>query len=145
MSTFIDGNTQKAVEYVFDVMQNVYGDKWERTHTSGIDDAKSLWAYQLNAYTHTANAKKSILWACKNLPNHVPTAIGFCSLCRAAYNLMEESKPVVETEPKPALQKTKNKKVLIRPKAWAYKLKARHEAGEKLHTYQITCYQEALR
>ena len=138
---FIDANLQKVVNYVFDVMKHAYGDKWERSLTGGIDDAKSVWAYQLSAYTRSPEAKKSILWACKNLPNHVPTAIEFCSLCRAAYNLLVENQPVTAT----AVKKIKNKKILVRPKAWAYKLKQRHEAGEKLHTFQIMCYQEALK
>lgn len=31
------------------------------------------------------------------------------------------------------------------PKAWAHRLKARHEAGERLNAYQVACYRQTLR
>jgi hypothetical protein len=146
--TFIDKDTQKAVDYVFEKLKTTYGEKWERSLTTGVDDAKSIWAYQLSVYTQSDETKKCILWACKHLPNHVPNVIEFGSLCRAGHNLLVVSHQDVEpssTKITETIKKIKNKKVLVRPKDWAFKLKARHDAGEKLHPYQIACYQEALR
>ncbi len=75
----------EAVDYVFSHLAAAYGAAWDRSlGTAPIADVKSFWADRLSDFTHSENAKRSILWALKNLPERVPNAIEFHKLCRAA-------------------------------------------------------------
>ena len=141
----------KAVDHVFAVLAATYGAGWDRAlGAAPIGDVKTAWAHQLGQFTHSIPAKRAIVWALKNLPEFAPSAIAFRNLCRQAPNAV----PLALPEPKadPARVATELAKLgAVRAKAaingmkdWAHRLKARHEAGEKLNPNQIRCFTEAL-
>lgn len=78
-------NATAAVDHVFAVLGATYGTAWDRSlGTSPINDVKTVWGDALGDFLHTDDAKRSILWALKNLPDTVPNARQFRTLCRTA-------------------------------------------------------------
>lgn len=151
----IFGNTDDAgmaVEHVFNVLAAVYMAGWKRAiGTAPIVDVKTVWAFQLGHFTHSKNAKRAILWALKNLPDAPPNAIQFRNLCRMAPAAELPALPEPVANPaRVAAELGKLEHVRNAPasphgmKDWAYRLKARHDAGDKLNPNQIRCYQAAL-
>lgn len=148
------GNTDdsaKAVDHVFAVLEATYGAAWGRSiGTAPIGTIKTVWAFQLGQFTHSVQAKRAIIWALKNLPEHAPSAIAFKNLCRQAPNIIHLALP--EPAANPARMAEELAKLgVVRAKAtasgmrdWAHRLKRRHDAGEVLNLNQIACFQAAL-
>ena len=146
------GNTDdaaKAVDHVFAVLEATYGPAWDRVKGAApIGTIKTVWAYQLGQFTHSNTAKRSILWALKNLPDTAPSAMQFRNLCRSAPgapSVLELPRPPQD----PAIVAAivggiKSKTVVNGMKDWAFRIKSRHEAGEKLNSNQVKSYQIAL-
>lgn len=142
-------NPTLAVDHVFIVLAATYGPAWERVRGSApIRDVKTVWGFQLSHFTHSQTAKRSIMWALKNLPDSAPSAIQFRNLCRSApgaASKLELPRPPQDPAIVSAIVKgLKGKTVVNGMKDWAHRLKARHEAGEKLNSYQVMSYQAAL-
>lgn len=86
-----------AVDHVFSVMGATYGAAWDRSLGSApISDVKTIWGDALSDFMHSENAKRAILWGLKNLPDTVPNARQFRSLCRNA----PSKEPVMLPAPK---------------------------------------------
>lgn len=143
----------KAVDHVFTVLEATYGAAWVRSvGTAPIADVKTIWAHQLSNFTHSKQAKKSIMWALRSLPEHAPNAVAFRNLCRQAPAADATlALPEPAADPARVAVELANLVHVRRPaiigqgmKDWAHRLKARHEAGERLNPNQIRCYTEAL-
>ncbi len=142
-------DSARAVDHVFAVLEATYGPAWDRSKGAApIGTIKTVWAFQLGNFTHTNAAKRNILWALKNLPDAPPNAIQFRSLCRSAPGVaaaLELPRPPQDPAVVSAIVGgLKAKTVINGMKDWAYRLRARHDAGEKLNPNQIRCYQEAI-
>jgi crotonobetainyl-CoA:carnitine CoA-transferase CaiB-like acyl-CoA transferase len=95
---------------------------------------------------------RRIVWALDNLPERVPNVIQFKNLCRMA------PAPEVPMLPEPPADPARVAAELAKlapmmaertervdPKAWAKKLRFRSLAGERLNSFQIQAYKQALK
>ena len=144
------GNTDdaaKAVDHVFAVLEATYGAAWARTlGTAPIGTIKTVWAFQLGQFTHTNAAKRSIVWALKNLPDAAPSAMQFRNLCRSA-----PGAPAVLELPRPPqnpaivsaiVNGLKASPVVVGPKDWAHRIIAKHAAGSHVNAYPLRAARE---
>lgn len=142
----------KAMERLFDRLAATYGAGWERSlGGSPIADVKTIWAHELSGFETRLYC---VAWALENLPERAPNVIEFRNLCRRAP--FHDESPALLPEPKadPArvaaeLAKLSSLRATVTGngkdmKAWAYRLKARDDQGEKLSRYQRECYRTAL-
>ena len=142
------------VDYVFERLAATYGAAWDRAlGQTPIVDVKTVWADCLSSFLHSDDAKRAILWALKNLPERVVNAIEFRNLCRMApARQNQEVLPAPAADPVRVaaelakLGQVRSRQLAAAPgmKDWAYCLKARHDAGEKLGMYQVSSYQAAI-
>ena len=145
----------KAIERLFDRLGATYGREWTGKW-DGIDDSsvKSLWAHELSAFADRERMT-AVAWALENLPEKCPNAIQFRNLCRQAPQWQALQLDAPKADPRivdaemakiaaTALRSSSNPEQRGDPLAWAKRLKARHDKGEKLGHYQIFCYRKAL-
>lgn len=145
-------NVDKAVAYVFSELASTYGAAWDKSlGQAPIADVKTKWADALEVYLHSEEAKKSIMWALKNLPDRVINSREFRTLCGHAPARVMPALPEPKADPaRVAAELAKLGHVRVATssphgmKDWAHRLKYRHEAGQKLSMYQISCYRDAL-
>lgn len=130
-------NASAAVDHVFSVMAATYGAAWDRSlGTAPILDVKTIWGDALSDFMHSDDAKRAIVWALKNLPDDVPNARKFRSLCRQA------PAKVVPMLPAPVVNPEISAKVLgglkasappkVDHKAWAHRIIERAKSGAKV-------------
>ena len=111
-----------------------------------IEDVKADWAHELRGFQQNPAAIKFALENC--LSGKPPTVHDFKALCIRR----PDSTPALPSPPadpervaaelaKLAQVQTATK---VDHKAWAKRLKQRHDAGEKLNQNQIRCYRNAL-
>ena len=136
------------VEEIFNRLAVTYGSAFlDRYAGQDLTDIKTDWSARLAGLE---NAPSVIAYALQNLPARAPNVIEFTELCRRA------PLPEVKHLPAPVADPALRERLLaaIKPldqgssydhKAWARRLKARHEAGDKLSAFQVQCYREALR
>lgn len=144
----------KWVDAIFTRLSVVYGrdflGRWEGVPIAAV---KTDWGECLKGFFDQPDA---IAFALANLPySKPPTALEFRAICRQA----PTTNPIALPEPKAdhaivAEQLRKMAATAIRssadrdkqgdPLAWAKRLKARHDGGEKLGMFQIHCYRVAL-
>lgn len=140
----------RAMERLFDRLAATYGAAWERSlGGSPIADVKTIWAHELSGFETRLYC---VAWALENLPERAPNVIEFRNLCRSAPS--QESPLLPEPKADPArvaaeMAKLSSLRSTLTSnntdmKAWAYRLKARDEQGEKLSRYQRECYRTAL-
>ena len=135
------------VDKLFQKLALVYGVDIAKRY-SGLDPAavKQEWANCLGGFKHNPQAIK---FALEHLPSdRCPTMLQFRDLCRQA------PPPVQTALPEPKADKvvvTKEMAKIVKDafaiddhKAWAYRLKQRHDNGEPLSPMQIKAYKEAL-
>lgn len=144
----------KAIERLFDRLGATYGREWTGKW-DGIDDSsvKSLWAHELSAFADRERMT-AVAWALENLPEKCPNAIQFRNLCRQAPQWQALQLDAPKADPRIVdAEMAKIAASVLKPKAeggkvdylaWAKRLKARHDGGEKLGMYQIYCYRKAL-
>lgn len=140
------------VEYIFKTMAAVYGAAWERSMGQApLADVMTAWEYHMQPFTQSQATKKMIVWALDNLPDRVPNVLEFKALCRRTPALETPMLPEPVADParmKSELAKLGHVKISDKPahgmKDWAYRLKTRHENGERLNGNQIRCYRLAL-
>ena len=143
----------RAVERLFDRLALTYGAEWSGKWRD-VDEValKSMWAHELSQFDVRLTA---IGWALENLPPKCPNLIEFKLLCRQAPREMlsqldapKADRTIVDAEmakiAATALRSSSNPEQRGDPLAWAKRLKARHDKGEKLGHYQIFCYRKAL-
>lgn len=149
-----DEQKTNVVEYVFKRLAATYGAAWDRSlGQAPISDVMTVWDYQLQQFTQSTSAKKMIMWALDNLPDRCPNVIEFKALCRRA----PLAAPLALPEPLADPERVAAELAKLAPlrtkaatdqghgmKAWAYRLKERHEAGERLNANRIRCYRNAL-
>lgn len=134
------------VEKIFQKLTLTFGrDFTSRWEGIPLEEVKADWAHELARLQDTPNAiAYGLAHIVKGKP---PTAHDFRAAC-LLYNA-----PMVALESPPANPDLVAKELakLAKPvahydfKAWARILQTRHEAGEKLGSYQIACYKKALR
>lgn len=151
----IDENAGSAatVEYVFQVLLATYGQAWERSlGTAPPGDVKTVWANALDGVSHSKAARKSISWALNNLPEKPPNSREFLALCRRVPAADVPKLPEPKADPaRVAAELAKLAPIRAAVpdsphgmKAWAYRLQARHAAGERMNPNQIRCFTAAL-
>ena len=141
----------KAIDRLFQRLNATYGsDFLGRYKGTPESDLKTVWAHELAGFENHLHA---LAWALENLPERAPNVIEFRNLARRA--------PAPElprlTEPKPDLARVNAELAKLAPlKAmianakpvsgldWAYSLKRRDNAGEKLNITVRTMYRQAL-
>jgi hypothetical protein len=141
-----------AVEYIFSRMAATYGSSWERAMgQSPAADIKTAWASAIGVYLHSTAAKQSIVWALDNLPDRCPNPREFKTLCGHAPALVVAALPSPKANPERMAAEISKlgsiKGASPSPhgmRAWAYSLKAQHEAGRSLNSNQISNYRAAL-
>jgi hypothetical protein len=139
------------VEKIFEKLSVTYGRdflaRWDGFKDEAMLDVKRDWAMELGGFIEQPDA---ISHALAHLPAKAPNVLEFRQLCRSA------PKPEFKQLPRPAQDPQKVAEVVgvvkskltqlpaVEPKAWARKLKARHDRGEKLAPHQIAAYRKAL-
>lgn len=132
------------IDALFARLTGLYGNRFTNMW-SNIDAklVRQTWASEL------AGVKPAgIKYALDHLPDEFPpTALQFKKIC-----LMrpDDSPKITYDAPaspevrKAILQSMKPANVPGGMKAWAFALQARHDSGDKLSPYQVTCYRAAL-
>lgn len=142
------------IEKIFTYMSGLYGSKFsDLWRGSDLNTVKQLWAEKLGGFEPIPGAIKEALDALDGKP-FPPTLPEFLELCRESARRQTAQKPMLEHKPTPEEIKrgqeaaSKLYTALSQKndhKAWARRLKARNESGEKLSLLQIQGYQDALR
>ncbi|GAB3188613.1 hypothetical protein [Hydrogenophaga aquatica] len=142
----------KAIDRLFERLAATYGAQWTRQWADvPMADVKAAWAHELSTF---AQSLHRIAWALENLPPKCPNVIEFKHLCRQAPS------PEAPRLPEPKADPERVKRELAKlgdvrtqtvqtattdHKAWAKRILARHEAGEKINPTSLRFAREALR
>jgi hypothetical protein len=142
-------NAAAAVDHVFTVMGATYGAAWDRSiGTAPISDVKTAWGEALTDFMHSDDAKRAIVWGLKNLPDTVPNARQFRSLCRNAPSKTPVMLPAPTVNPEIASKVLEGLKaapmVRVDHKAWAHVILADHKAGMKKSPAVVQMARNAL-
>lgn len=135
------------VDRIFDKLMLVYGrDFTGRWEGLPLDAVKTDWAHELSGFEKHPDAIKHAL---QTLPAaKPPTVYEFRNLANTCPQMATVELPRAPVNPAiVAMVVNGMKPATDAPhamKEWAYRLKARHEAGDKLNSNQIRCYREAL-
>lgn len=140
-----------AVDRLFARLAATYGREWMQ-RWEGLDDkaVKALWGHELAPW---ANRLDAIAWALENLPERCPNAIQFRNLVRQA-PAPAEALPALPA-PNPDRMKQEMARLGHSPgkpierdpgfhKAWAHRIVARHQAGEKFTPTVLRFAQEVV-
>jgi hypothetical protein len=128
-----------------------YGAQWDRSlGETPLGDIKAMWAHELSVFGHSLHR---IAWALENLPPRCPNVIEFKNICRQAPAPEVERLPEPKADPA-RLQAELSKLGEIRAqvtktervdhKAWARRILARVQAGEKVRPITLRFAKEAL-
>lgn len=137
------------IDRIFTKLTLAYGrDFLSRWEGVALADVKADWAHELAGYQY---APEVIAFVLEHLPaGKPPTVYDFRLMCTNAPRKTENQ---LEYRADPARVAEQIKKLKearkaangqIDTKVWARRLKARHEAGERLGLAQIAAYQSAL-
>lgn len=138
-----------AIDDVFTRLALVYGQRFTcHWPESAIPAVKAAWETELRGISHEA-----IDFALANLPaGNPPMALDFRDLCRRYQEDAQARVPIVrqrQTEEEKAralaILKSFKRPDPQGPKAWAWRMRARELAGERLTLFQRQCWREALR
>lgn len=145
-----------AIDRIFDRLTAAYGRQFLDLY-AGVDPAsvKTAWGYELSAFASAAGLRR-IAWALDNLPERPPNVVAFRNLCRQA-PAPADPQPLPAPPANPQrlhaeLQKLgwyqpKDQRMhagAIDHKAWAKRLIAREEAGQRLRPIAARFAREAL-
>jgi hypothetical protein len=142
---------QRAIDRLFERMSAVYGPAWERSlGATPVLEVKALWAHQLQAF---AERLEAVVWALDELPESPPNVIQFRNLCRSAPAAAVPRLPEPKADPaRVAAELAKLGQLRAASpaspshmRAWAYRLQARDQSGDKLCSYARKAYQEVVR
>lgn len=142
------------VDRIFEKLALIYGreftGRWESCGAS-IADVKTDWAHELAGYQHWPEA---IAYALANVPaDRPPTVLQFREICRKAPPKALPRLPEPKADPERVRQELAKLEPLraravagrvMDHKAWAKRLLARHDAGEKLNPTVLRFAREAL-
>lgn len=143
----------KAIDRLFERMAATYTTAWVRQfEVVPMQDVKTAWAHELAPFAGRLDA---IAWALENLPGKCPNVIEFKTLCRQAPRPPEPALPMPAANPERMreelaklghIEKAKRMNAsTFDHKAWAKRLIAQHEAGEKVKPISLRFAREALR
>lgn len=141
----------QALDRLFARLAATYGAAWERNQGSApLADVKTAWGHELSGFSGRLEA---IAWALENLPPKCPNVIEFKNLCRQAPAPEAPRLPEPKADPerlKAELSKLGEvRKAVVGSsvdhKAWAKRLIARHEAGDRIRPVTLRFAKEALR
>jgi hypothetical protein len=140
------------VDKIFERLTLVYGQQFlARWRDVDLELVKQDWAQELGGFEQKPEA---IAYALQNLDaEKPPTVLVFRAIA------LRSPAAVLARLPEPAANPDRMAAELAKfasirananrssydHKAWARRLKARHEAGDKLSAFQVQCYREALR
>lgn len=133
------------VDALFDRLAVTYGAAFARMWEGvDVDAVKAHWSEELSYYQQQPQAIKHALTL---LPaDKPPTVLQFRDLCRRCPEPVPVRLPAPPAKPEAvakamrALEKPHD----AHPRAWAWRLKAREESGEKLGPFTRQCWREAL-
>ena len=135
------------VDKLFQKLALTYGIDVAKRY-SGLDPAavKQEWANCLAGFKHRPDAIK---FALEHLPSdRAPTMLQFRDLCRQAPPPANKALPEPKADEavvnKEMAKLAKDAFAIEDHKAWAKRLKDKHEKGEQLSVIQIKAYKEAL-
>lgn len=135
------------VEKIFKKLSVTFGkDFLGRYEGIPLGDVKTDWAHELSGFEAHPEAIKHAL---QNIPVKPPTVYEFRNLCAASPKMAALELPRPPQDPAIVRAIVSGLKATPQDntrgmKSWAYRLKARHAAGERLNMNQIRCYQAAL-
>lgn len=142
----------KAVDRLFERMAATYGAQWLRMWDGvPIHDVKTLWGHELSVYTSRLD---TVAWALENLPPRCPNVIEFKLICRQAPAPETPKLPELKADPArlaAELARLAEVKKAVKEsggydgKAWAKRLIARSEAGERIRPISLQFARVALR
>lgn len=142
----------RAVDRLFDRLTATYGRDFI-SRFDGVDqnELKAVWAHELSGFSDKLSM---IAWALENLPERAPNVIEFRNLCRKAPAIEAPRLPEPKANPErvraelaklsPLMTSIKSPKVAIDHKAWAKRIIARKDAGEKINPTTLRFAKEAL-
>jgi hypothetical protein len=135
------------IDRVFSKLTVRYGARFLSLY-SGVDlnAVKADWAEHLSGFS--GERGRCLAFALDNLPDEAPNVAQFRALCNRAPEPAVKMLP----GPKPDMQRVNAEVAKLRtvsrtehgPKAWAWRLKAREEQGDRLGPYQRRAWREAL-
>lgn len=137
------------VDRIFEKMTLVYGQAFLRRWADiDLNRVKSDWSHELSGFER---APKAIAFALANLPEAPPTVVQFKLIARQAPAPEVPMLPEPKADPArlaDELSKLGTLRANMQPagdmKAWARRLKAQEIAGERLSSYQRSCWRAAL-
>lgn len=141
----------KAIDRLFERLAATYGAAWTRQWADvPMADVKAAWAHELASF---AGSLHRIAWALENLPARCPNVIEFKHLCRQAPAPEAPRLPEPKADPERVkhelakLGESRAKASTTERKdnrAWARRIVARAEAGEKVNPTSLRFAREAL-
>lgn len=143
------------VERIWATMRATYGASFDRQWEcpAGVDpvehvqEMKAHWGRELSRLQQNPQA---IAYALDNLPDFPPNLVQFRAVCNRAPVFQAPKLAAPAPDPErlgkelQRLSAVASKAPYFDHKAWAHRLKAREESGEKLSAYQRQCWREAL-
>lgn len=142
----------KAVDRLFERLALTYGRQFTDLYAAADPSAvKTLWGHELSIF---AGSLHRIAWALENLPPRCPNVIEFKSLCRQAPSPEAPMLPEPKADPERLKQELAKlgdirAKVVseskVDHKAWARRIVARQEAGDRINPTSLRFAREALR
>ena len=138
------------VDRIFDKLTLVYGQQFlNRWRDLDLDAVKFDWGNELAGFE---NHPTAVAFALQNLdPDKPPTVLMFRAIARRAPAAEQPALPEPKADPARVAAELAKLAPLRRVsespngmKGWAYRLKARHDAGEILNLNQVRCYTAAL-
>lgn len=142
----------KAVDRLFERLTATYGRDFT-TKFDGLEQAalKAVWAHELAGFSDKLGM---LAWALENLPERAPNVIEFRNLARRAPapEVPRLAEPKADPERvkaeleklSPALTAMKAPRTTYDHKAWAKRIIARHDAGDRLNPTTLRFAKEAL-
>jgi hypothetical protein len=134
------------VDRVFARLLVRYGADWLRRWEGVPEDAlKADWAEQLDGFERSPDR---IRFALDNLPERVPTVTEFRTLCNRRPDPAQLALPPVKADPARVASELSRMRAGIKaenPKAWAWRLRDRENAGERLTIAQRDMWRAALK
>lgn len=142
------------VEKIWGAMRAEYGASFDRQWEcpAGEDPVRhvqSLKAHWARTLAGLFRRPDTIRYALDNLPPHPPNLPEFRALCNRAPEPNVKMLPAPKADPAKVAEALAPLRKFSRtehgPKAWAWRLKAREEQGDKLGFYQRHAWRDALR
>jgi hypothetical protein len=138
---------------IFATMRATYGSAFDRAWACPEGEnaeahaafMRGHWARTLGPFAANPDAIRHGL---ENLPPLPPTLPQFAALCAQRPDRPVPALPAPKADPervRAALQPLREQATHSDPRAWAWRLKAREDGGERLGHYARTAYREALK